>query len=402
MTPAPVANHPASPVGRPGLLAALAADLAEQGDLNQLLLGFLQTIVGLARANAGAVRVLDDTLPRMRLVGQVGLPAPVQDHEQWVNSNCGVCGAARLAEGPVWAGEAAACSLRRPGDLFQGAGCQHVLAVPLRHRGQVLGVCTLFYAATERPDDELLAVLKAAGDLLGLALEKARLERRHLQDQLQQQRHNMAADVHDSVAQSLAFVKMRLPLLHDALLAHDDERSLRYCEDIRSTVSEAHIHLRQILADLRTPADPLGLGHALQVLAQDFGRRSGLAMATALDLADWTLPPEAQTQVFLIVQEALANVARHARASSVRLAARRGLETLELLVEDDGAGLPAQPQGADENPPLPANGHYGLDIMRTRAARLGGELTLQPRAEGGTRVHLRLPLPAGDAGAAPR
>lgn len=83
----------------------------------------------------------------------------------------------------------------------------------------------LFYSQAREPGEDVLALLKSVGELLGLALHNARLESENLRATLLHERQLMAAEVHDSVAQSLAFVKMRLPLLRDAMQTRDDARA---------------------------------------------------------------------------------------------------------------------------------------------------------------------------------
>jgi two-component system nitrate/nitrite sensor histidine kinase NarX len=186
---------------------------------------------------------------------------------------------------------------------------------------------------------------------------------------------------------------MRMPLLEDALRGHEDERALQYCGDVRSAVSQAHASLRGILTHFRSPMDPQGLLHALEASARRFRDSTGAALEFANELPELHLGPEDEAQVFHIVQEALNNVARHACARQARLhlgVAPHGL--VEIVVEDDGAGLPA---GA------PCGGsHYGLEIMLERARRLGGTLEIGPRAGGGTRVRLAFPAHGAVAGAA--
>lgn len=365
------------------VLGALAAGLAGTDDLNDLLRDFLRTAMQMVQAQAGAVRVLD-ALGRMQLVGQLGLPDAVLQAERLVNPDCGVCGAATLSDQPLWSGDLAACT-RRSDDPFFGGTCRHVLAVPLQHRSRVLGVYSLFLASSTRPDAAVLALLKSVGELLGLALEKARLEREQLQALVQEERRSMAAEVHDSVAQSLAFVKMRLPLLHDAMLAHDDARAQQYWEDIRGTVGQAHTGLRQILTDFRTPSDPQGFMHAVRTLTQDFERRTGIVFELACPALEPPLSPAQQAQAFQVVQEALANTVRHAGARHAWLAVSWADGQVQMRVEDDGRGLdPTKFQAGGT--------HYGIEIMKARALRLGGRLTLAPRVQGGTRVQLVFPL----------
>lgn len=371
-----------------GVLGELASGLAGDADLHDLLRAFLRTAMQTVQAGAGAVRVLDDQ-GRMQLVGQLGLPPVVLQAERLVAPDCGVCGAATRAHEPLWSADVQVCA-GRSGDAYFGATCQHVLAVPLQHRGQVLGVYSLFLQTAQRPGAAELALLKSVGELLGLALDKARLEREQLQALVQQERLHLAAEVHDSVAQSLAFVKMRLPLLQDAMHAHDTARCEQYWADIHDTVSQAHTGLRQLLSDFRTPVDPRGFLPAVRALTQDFERRTGIVFELNCPALAPPLSPPQQAQAFQVVREALANIVRHAQARHAWLCVAWAAGQVQVRVEDDGTGLPT-------NGATPLGGHYGLEIMQARAQRLGGRLLLQPRAEGGTCVLLEFPLQAGGA-----
>jgi two-component system nitrate/nitrite sensor histidine kinase NarX len=369
-----------------GILAELAAGLSTVADMGPLLARFLEPIIRLAGAQAGAVRVLSDAGDQLQLVGERGLPPGLCGDAAAVGRHCGHCGRAADGAELVWATDLAGCSARS-GTVFFGQACQGLLAVPLRHRERLLGIYNLFFAASTPPGPEVLALLRSIGELLGLALNNARLEKETLRATLLHERQAMAAEVHDSLAQSLAFVKMRMPLLRDAILAHDEGQALRYCDELRSEVSQAHGSLRGILTHMRAPMDPQGLLHALGTSADNFRRSSGTALEFINELPALQLAPEQEAQVFHIVQEALTNVARHAGAQHTRLHIAPGQRgSVQVLVEDDGAGLPpvsaVGPAGG---------GHYGLEIMLERARRLGGTLDITARPGGGTCVRLVFP-----------
>jgi two-component system nitrate/nitrite sensor histidine kinase NarX len=159
---------------------------------------------------------------------------------------------------------------------------------------------------------------------------------------------------------------------------------------VRAAVSQAHSSLRSVLVHLRSPMDPAGLAHALDVTAQTFRRSSGAELDFVNEMPGLSFSPEQETQVFHIVQEALTNVARHARARHARLhLAPLGDGLLQVVVEDDGTGLP--PTAAE------GGAHYGLEIMLERARRLGGTLQVGPRDGGGTRVQLRFAMGGANA-----
>ena len=374
------------------ILAEITAGISAGRDLPDLLQRFLEPVVRLAGASGGTVRVLAQGDKKLQLVGQTGLASQHCHAELAADRHCGHCGAAADAPGAVWAEDLSACRLqvdRGSGGVQLQPLMQRMLAVPLQHRGRVLGVYSLFYGEREAPNADVMLLLKSVGELLGLALDNARLENENLRSTLLRERQIMAADVHDTLAQSLAFVKMRLPLLHDAMLAHDDTRSLQYHDDVRSEISRAHASLRAILTHLRVPMNPAGLVHALGASAEDFRRSTGAELEFINDCPDLSLAQEREAEVFHIVQEALTNVARHASAEHTRLhIGPAGAGTIEVVVEDDGAGLAAGAAGP--------GAHYGLEIMLERARRLGGTLEFGARQGGGTRVHLAFPL--ADAG----
>jgi len=375
-----------------GILGELASDLAADSNLPELLKRFLVPLLQVSGAEAGAVRSVSGAGDQLHLISSIGLPEEMARAEATVQAHCGACGAAASGETPTWANEAAGCARLRPAG-HAGVDFRRMVAVPLRHRGQVLGVYNLFYAQRPTPGPEVLAVLKAVGELLGLALNNARLETEKLQARLTQERQRMAAEVHDSLAQSLAFVKMRMPLLEDALVQHQEARALQYCGDVRAAVTQAHASLRGILTHFRSPMDPQGLVHALDASARQFRDSTGAGLDFVNELPDLKLAPDEEAQVFHIVQEALSNIARHASAHHAWLqlaAAPAG--GVEIVIEDDGAGLPATGAGGGS--------HYGVEIMLERARRLGGTLEIGPRQGGGTRVRLAFPKPQAAAGPA--
>ena len=382
-SPAPVETLPAAS----SLLAGLTAGLAAGDDLRELMARFLEPITQIAGAQAGAVRVAD-AAGNLRLVGDRGLPPRVRDAERTVGSDCGVCGAALAGDRPVWTDDLAACR-RRHDEGYFGRGAQRVLAVPMQHRGQVLGVLSLFFERNREPSAETVALLKSIGDLLGLALQHARLEEEHLRATARAERHAMAADVHDSIGQSLAFVKMRLPLLQDAIGSGDRAATARYFDDVRSAVGQAHASLRGILAQARLPApSALGLAEALRASVDTFRRHAGVSLDYRNEVGGLHLGAEREAQVFHVVQEALTNIARHAGAQHAWLhLSEQPRGTVRVVVEDDGGGFDGS---ADEQ--SGTGTHYGLTIMHERARRLGGTLCTGAREGGGARVQLDVPI----------
>lgn len=372
------------------LFAEITAGLAEGQELEALLGQFLAPIVRLAGAHAGLVRTLAEDGQHLRLVGEVGLPAGVRRAELSVDRHCGTCGIAADNDVPTWTADLRSCDRHSQELGYFGGPCKRMLAVPLRHRGRLLGIYNLFFDGEAELSADILAVLRSIGELLGLALHNARLEREHLCATVMSERRFLACEVHDSIAQTLVYMHMRLPLLREAMLRHDDAQSLKYLGDVEQAVGGIQANVRELLTNFRTPMDPQGLLPALRGLADEFERRAAIELVLACEAPELRLPAEQEVQVFHIVQEALANVCRHARARRAWLTLRQQGDLVEVRVEDDGQGLRADRPAVHAGDA--ASAHFGLDIMRERAQRLGGALEIGPRAGGGTRLRLTLPV----------
>ncbi len=375
--------------GQASILRDLAADLASADDLPDLLARFLSPLLRIAGADAGAVRAISQDGEQLHLVSSVGLTSSALRGAWTTHRDCGACGSAASHGAATWASGRTACpQLGMAGHL--GGDFRRMLAVPLKHRGQVLGVYNLFFLCDQDPGPQALSLLDSVGDLLGLALNNARLEQAQLRAALMSERQSMAAEVHDSIAQNLTFVKMRMPLLQGAIADHDEPNALRYAADVRRGVSDAHTGLRELLTNFRAPIDPLGLAHALRNDIDEFEASTGIGVAFDDGSMGLELTSLQQAQLSRIAKEALTNVARHANAQHTWLRIGMCDDGVEILVEDDGRGVPSE---IDDD----ANAsHYGIHIMRQRAARLGGKFEIGARAGGGTRVRVWAPL-AGPA-----
>jgi two-component system nitrate/nitrite sensor histidine kinase NarX len=266
-----------------------------------------------------------------------------------------------------------------------------MVEVPLAHQGRVLGVYNLFLREKRPIAGETALVYRSIGEHLGMALENARLARENLRMAVMNERQLIAAEVHDSLAQNLAYMKMRLALLLDALRAPDRERALKYATELQEALGEAYADLRELLAQFRSRMDPRGLVHALERLAAGFEERTGVRLAFENRLADLNLTVEEEANAFHILHEALANVARHSGATRARVTLEERGGEYEFTVEDDGVGfftLGGSAAGDDRS--LPRH-HLGIAIMRERAQRLSGRIEIANLARRGARVRLLIP-----------
>jgi two-component system nitrate/nitrite sensor histidine kinase NarX len=377
------------------IISEVSANLADEDDVEELLGRFLGTMLRLAHASAGAVRVLTTDGRHLRLVGARGLPAEVVERERVVPIDCGQCGRAVLDNRTHYEIDLHDCATRT-GHPYFDRECQAMVVVPLKHGGRLMGTYNLFLPEQFELPEEVVLLFRSIGEHLGMALENARLKRENLRIALMNERQMMAAEIHDSLAQTLAYMKMRVALLQDALADGEAERAGKYSADVGQALDMAYGQLRELLTQFRNRMDPLGLAHALREMAAGFQDRTGIALEFDNRVSDLRLSVDQEAQVFFIIQEALANVVRHSGATRARLSLEGAGDYYVATVEDDGRGgqgffaIANRIGGFEEHPRL--RDHFGLAIMRERARKIGGRIEVANLPDRGFRVRLIFPV----------
>lgn len=250
-------------------------------------------------------------------------------------------------------------------------------AVPLRDAsGAVQALLGITRDITEtRRSEEQLRASRAA--LRSLATRE--------QDIRENERTRIAREIHDSLGQALTALKLQLSAAQEAASRDSPALGARLHETA-SMVDDLVKSVRRIASDLRPPIlDQLGLPAAVEWLAQDFSRRTGIRCRPAIRPTDGAIGDELATALFRIVQEALTNVLRHAGATRVDIELGMKSGCVALEINDDGSGIT---EAGTMGP-----GSLGILGMRERAAALGGVLEVAPRAGGGTRVAAWFPPP---------
>ncbi len=366
------------------VLSEVTATLASEYDLEALLNRFLAMMVRLSGASAGVVRVLSSDGRHPKLAASLGLPPEVVDNERLVDIDCGICGSAIRSDEIKQTRDLRAC-VARTGQPFFGE-CRSMVVVPLEHNGRLLGVYNL-YMTEDRPIPEEVSLLFCSiSEHLAMAVENSRLMRENLRMTLMSERQMMANEVHDSLAQTMAYMKMRVTLLREALLQYESGKALKYSADIQQALDEAYASLRELLTQFRNRMDPLGLEHALRELADGYFDRTGVRLEFENRIPDLNLTVDQEVQVFHILQEALSNVARHSGAKQAWLSLEETDGQYAFSVEDDGRGVFVMGATPD------LRHHFGISIMSERAQRLHGNIEIANRPQGGARLRLLVPI----------
>ena len=228
-----------------------------------------------------------------------------------------------------------------------------------------------------------ISQLRCIGASLNCIMQN--LRRANLDQQFMHNRERalIARELHDSLAQSLSFLKIQLTRLQNALQGEQQSQELQArlrgpLEDLRKGVDLSYRQLRELINTFRLTMDGRGLVQALDGSLKEFGNMCDMVFSLDNRLTGTKLSAEEETHLLLVAREALSNAVRHShgtRAEASLWTAASG--AMHLVIDDDGIGL------KDTIP----DGSHGLLIMRQRMQDLGGELATAESPLGGTRIH---------------
>ena len=215
---------------------------------------------------------------------------------------------------------------------------------------------------------------------------------RQLLDSQEQERQRIAAELHDSLGQSLLIIKNRSFLALDSF--DDTEAAREQVEEISAASAHAIEEVREIAYNLRPyKMERFGLTKTLQAMCQQAEHTSGIRFDVELKNIDGLFPNEAELNLYRVVQESVNNILKHSRATEAKLTIERNEREVGMKVEDNGQGFNATPQaGANE----PRRGGFGLIGMAERVRLLGGVYTIDSVPERGTTITVNLTIAEAD------
>jgi two-component system nitrate/nitrite sensor histidine kinase NarX len=360
-----------------GLLYEITSLLSQPMGTEALCRAFLDRVSASVGAQAASVRLLESEGQHLHLVtGRDLAPALAQSERCRQPQGCACGDVAQTQLAGVF-------PLKRSDYPCAQAGYDTIAVFPIRAGSRTLGLYNLMFCASRTLDERERNLLETLGRHLGVAIENQRLAARERQAAVYEERNLLAQELHDSIAQSLAFLNLEAQMLQRSLDHGEPAQAAQELSCIREGIQQSCDDVRELLVHFRARPGQAEVADALAISLERFQQHTGIATSFDDDGVGMPLDPEIQVHVLHILQEALSNVRKHAHASHVRASIERGAQW-RFVVEDDGCGF--DPAVA------PSEQHVGLNIMRERAQRIGARLDLVSAPGRGTRITLSVPV----------
>jgi two-component system nitrate/nitrite sensor histidine kinase NarX len=361
-------------------LYEVSAFLASANTIEELSRGFSQRVRAVMKADAVAVRWSDDANQRYLMLASDCFPQEMVDEERSLIAGACACGNlqpdARTRVIPILSHEAAPMR-----DCIR-AGYQSLVSVPVRLQQRLIGEIDLFFRSDVKLGPEEVELLDALASHLASALEGLRAAALEREAAVGEERALLARELHDSIAQSLAFLKIQVQLLRSASDKAQASQVQLALNELDVGLRESINDVRELLVHFRTRTNTDDIEAALQETLQKFKHQTGLPAVLEVSGHGLPLPADVQVQVLHVVQEALSNVRKHAQASQVSLDVVKGAQW-RFMVRDNGQGFDTQRLHGDL--------HVGMKIMQERAGRIGATVLAVSQPGQGTTLTLTLP-----------
>ncbi len=361
-------------------LYGVSTFLAQTTDMQEMTQGFTQRVRQLMKADAIALRWSGEDASKLLLLASDQFPQVIQEQEKCLMAGTCACGQLRSDSRsrviPISSSDAA------PLQHCTRLGYESMIAVPVRMHNKKLGEINLFYKSLISMSAEELELLDTLASHLAAAVEGMRAVVLGREAAIAGERSLLARELHDSIAQSLAFLKIQVQLLRSAILKNDSPKTNVALSELDSGLKESIADVRELLLHFRTRTQADDIDRAVQETLQKFQHQTGLQVSSKTIGEGLPLPQDMQTHVLHVLQEALSNVRKHAGARSVEIEIHKG-EPWRFLVRDDGVGFDLLGSRSELQ--------VGLKIMRERADQIGATVAIDSAVGQGTTVTLRVP-----------
>lgn len=361
-------------------LYEVSAFLAKANTLHELTQGFARQVRELMKADALAIRWTGDDPDKFLILSSDNFPLAVLDDEKCLRAGVCACGnsafEARTRVIPIKSSDMA--PLRHCNKL----GYETLISVPVKLQNKVLGEIDLFYRNEVHLTHEELELVDTFASHLASSVEGMRALAMDREAAIAGERTMLARELHDSIAQSLAFLKIQAGLLRSSIAKNDGIKTAHAMNELDQGLKESIADVRELLLHFRTRTQSDDIDTAIQETLQKFQHQSGITVVRKIFGDGLPLAQDVQIHVLHVLQEALSNIRKHANAKNVSIEIKKG-ETWCFIVCDDGVGF----DGELERTQL----QVGLNIMLERAAQIKAEVEINSQAGYGTVVKLLVP-----------
>jgi len=233
-------------------------------------------------------------------------------------------------------------------------------------------------------------LLAGMADMAAIAINNARLLERERYVAVLEERERLAQEMHDSLAQVLGYLHLKAQATKRHLNGGELARADDELTDMASLAHEAYLDVREAILGLRETVSPSrGIVGTLREYLQKFRRQAGIAAEIEVEGdVEPHFPPEAEVQLIRVIQEALTNIRKHARANEARIRIASGPDEIGISIEDKGRGF--DPAILTDEAP-----RFGVRTMRERVERVGGRFQIESSPGHGTTVRIYLPVVKG-------
>lgn len=368
--------------------------------LDEVLLQGAERVKRVLGVDAVHIRLIDEETRLLKIETAVGAPASFITDEPLVGVGECICGQVVGSAQPILVHDL--CADPRVTRLTcQQHGYCTVASVPLRSQNRALGVLTVQSSHKQLDDPLDMELLIALGNQLGVAVENAQLysEMEKQVEQLArrvehmvivQERERISREIHDGLAQALALLNLRVGMAQSLLAAGQTEQVRKELDEAAHVIDTANRDVREAITALRMTA-PKGVDFVpmLREFVLDFGVRNGIQTEfTAIDgTSTVMLAPLVEVQLMRIIQEALTNVRKHARAQHAWVTLDKQGQRLRVTIQDDGQGFDMDAVLSGQN-----RKSFGMTTMHERAEAIGGSLDIGTLLGAGTRVSVVVPM----------
>jgi signal transduction histidine kinase len=382
-------------------LNTISNELSRSGELTDMMDRSLSKVLESMKLDAGMVSILTKEGDHANIICHKEIPPETLQKLGSNNLLSCACGAAVLKKSPmVIDGTEETCPILNL-RLSNGKQLLSHAAIPLISKAQVVGILHIASSQPRQFLTEQINLLSAIGHQMGVAVENYRLweELKHKQEVRGQlleetisaqeaERKRIARELHDQTGQSLTSLMIGLKSLE----SNGHSETKKQIADLRQLTAQTLEEVHNLALELRPSSlDDLGLIATLDQYTKEYADKFNIkAEFQAIGIKENLLSPEIEITLYRIIQEALTNIMKHAKAKRVSVLLEARGSSIIAIIEDDGKGFDIQKETVFNNDER----KLGLHGMHERATLIGGTLTIESKLEMGTTVFVEVPLKA--------